>query len=203
MNLGSSTLVVEPLLTGSVTTTADGNLVLATVTSIRSRARHILVDTGGFNQQLALQQRLEPLPPVTSIIVTHFHWDHCANLRLFPGIPVYAMTEPKWFDRATLGDVQLIPTMVSVHEGDTVDGLANIWEVPGHTANHVAVAVLGDHGRVLITGDAISDTTDAAQGAPHLAFYSEMEARRQVGRLLTAADWIIPGHGAPFEVFHA
>ena len=192
--------VVEPLLTGSVTETPEGNSVVATVTSIRFGLRHVLVDTGGINQRVALQRRLESLPPVTSVILTHFHWDHCGNLALFPGIPIYAMTEPKWFDRATLGEVQLMPTLVGVHEGDIIEAMARIIAVPGHTANHIAVEVSGETGSIVMAGDAISDIHDAKRGTPHFAFYSEDQAQRQVARLLDRAEWIIPGHGEPFEV---
>lgn len=202
MNLGTATMVVEPLLTGSVTETKNGNLVLATVTSIRTGTHHILVDTGGFNQQFALQQRLARLAPVTSLIVTHFHWDHCANVPLFPDVPIYAVTDPEWVDRVTLQEVQRMPNLVSVGEGDVVEGIARIWEVPGHTANHLAVAVRGDGGRVLITGDAIADVADVIRGEPSLIFYSKSQARRHVQRLVADADWIIPGHGDPFEVTH-
>lgn len=200
MEWNLSGTVVEALLTGSVTETPDGNLVLATVTSIRAGDRHVLVDTGGLNQRLALQRRLAGLPPVTSVILTHFHWDHCANLALFPGRPVYAMTEPRWFDRATLGDVHLIPTLVPVREGDVIEEVAHLLAVPGHTANHMAVEVSGEHGTLIVTGDAVSDQNDARHGTPHFAFYSEVIAREQVTRILKRATWIVPGHGQPFAV---
>jgi glyoxylase-like metal-dependent hydrolase (beta-lactamase superfamily II) len=196
-------VVVEQLLTGMVTPTEEGNLVLASVVSIRSPHGHVLVDTGGPNQRLALQARLNSLPEVSAVVLTHFHWDHCANLALFPGQPIYAKVEPKWFDRATLNDVQCIPTIVNVHEGDQIDSWVRILEVPGHTANHIAVEVETRHGVIAITGDAIATAHDAVRGGPELVFFSEDAARIQAARLLKRARWIIPGHDVAFEVGHS
>lgn len=196
---GGNDAIVDPLLIGMAQMTENGNLVLGTVTSIRRSQRHILVDTGGFNQWEALRSRLRTLPPVTDIILTHFHWDHCANLRHFPGVPIYASAQPSHTDRATLTDV-LDYSLVRVHEGDRVADLVDIWEVPGHTMNHLAVSLVSRGQRYTVAGDAIATSCDAAGGVPKLVFYSRSVAKRSLVRILHNSDWVIPGHGKPFPV---
>lgn len=190
---------VEPLLIGSVTPTAAGNLVLATVTSIRTNSHHILVDTGGFNQWLALQDRLAQLPPVTAVVLTHFHWDHCANVRHFSRIPIYASLVPTPVDRATLLDPWHLP-LEAVHEGDVIAPGVTIWEVPGHTDNHLAVAVDTPDGRWTIAGDAWAHREDGSQGRPPLIFGSAAQAAASLERIRRESNWVIPGHDAPFVI---
>jgi glyoxylase-like metal-dependent hydrolase (beta-lactamase superfamily II) len=195
----SSDVIVEPLLIGSVQEAKAGRLVLATVTSIRTATRHVLVDTGGFNQWDALRERLQSLPPVTDLVLTHFHWDHCANVRQFARVSIYANPMVGTLDRATLVDVLGVP-MVAVQEGDCVAGVAEIFLVPGHTANHLAVRVATSAGRVTVAGDAVAHIEDARQGCPRLVFHSEELARASLRRILEVSDWVIPGHGNPFAV---
>lgn len=198
MTSSDGSVVVESLLVGRIETTPHGSLVLSTVTSIRRGPQHVLIDTGGFNQWTALKDRLEELPTVTAIVLTHFHWDHCANVRHFPGIPIYASGRPLAVDRATLTEVLGYP-WIAVREGDVVANVAEIWEVPGHTSNHLAVSVVMDTGRVTVAGDAIATVQDAIEGVPRLVFYSRPRASCSLSRILAQSDWIIPGHGEAFS----
>lgn len=68
---------------------------------------------------------------ITSIILTHHHFDHTGGLRHFPNTPI---------DKPAVDDITLIPT-------------------PGHTKDHKAVLVKTDTFHILFAGD-LCETQD-------------------------------------------
>lgn len=73
---------------------------------------------------------------VNAILITHFHADHVGGIKTllehFPGIPVYGPTGEGIegiTDHLYEGDMVVLPEQ---------EGRLLVWEVPGHTAGHIA-----------------------------------------------------------------
>ena len=73
---------------------------------VQGNGRTILFDTGPVRPELAPSKTHRPMKEhisleaglksrgvevgeVTDIVLSHLHWDHCYNLELFPGVPIY------------------------------------------------------------------------------------------------------------------
>lgn len=74
---------------------------------------------------------------------------------------------------------------------------------PGHTLDSVSVIVENSNfGTVAIVGDLFEKASDCNDESVWIDAGTENEQEQRKNRLRMAelADWIIPGHGAPFAV---
>ncbi len=129
--------------------------------------RRILIDTGAPNPTLlsnALAQ-VGVLPAdIDTVILTHLHFDHCANTELFPTArfilqrrewefahhPTTFQREiyvPELIDRVGECDLVLVEDYYEV-----ADGVA-VYLVPGHTAGQQAVSISTVEGTYVLAGD--------------------------------------------------
>ena len=176
-----------------------------------------LVDSGyssHADQTLALVEHALGGRPLTQLINTHLHSDHCGgNAALqarYPGLctaipPGHAEAVRQW-DESVLSfrpTGQHCPRFVVhevLHAGQT-RRLANLdWQVhaaPGHDP-HAVLLFQPDHG-ILISGDALWENGFGV-------VFPELEGESgfdEVGATLDlietlAPRWVIPGHGRPF-----
>jgi len=136
----------------------------------------VLVDTGMIDSTPALDAEwgpvLRPWPelgPVTAVINTHLHFDHCGGNRRFTGIPIYVqraelaasggpdyLTDWVHFPGATYvetnGDAELFPGV-------------SVLFTPGHSAGHQSVVVETADGRVVLAGDVTYSMRELIDGA--------------------------------------
>ncbi len=134
---------------------------------------------------------------VRHILITHGHPDHYDGLKEVtaqaPGAAIYAGAAetahlPEWSERW-----QLRP----VTDGEEVFGL-QIVDTPGHTPGHIAV--FDTDSRVLVAGDAISNTINGLQG-PMSEFTVDIRTAEESVRKLAALEpeVILFGHGPPVQ----
>lgn len=171
----------------------------------------VLVDTGidGLEQYIALEQleRLSPAPSVTTrealaahgiepgdvdtLVLTHLHFDHYANARLFDRarvivnrkdylavlLPENRRYAPRaGFPRDTLAwlvDDAWERLELVEGEMDVLPGLTVI-ETGGHSPGHQIVTVETDAGRVVIPGDAIYTYENLEQDVP-IGYYHDLD----------------------------
>lgn len=133
---------------------------------------------------------------VRHVLITHVHTDHHDGLTEVaaraPGAAIYAGAA----DSRSIQDVsgrQVRP----VTDGEEVFGLRMV-ETPGHTPGHLAV--FDTDSRVLVAGDAISNTIDGLQG-PMSDFSGDMRTAEESVRKLAALEpeVILFGHGPPVQ----
>jgi glyoxylase-like metal-dependent hydrolase (beta-lactamase superfamily II) len=133
---------------------------------------------------------------VRHVLITHAHLDHQQGLlevtTRAPDAAVYAGAAetgqlPGWLWR------QLRP----VSDGEEIFGLQMV-DTPGHTAGHIAV--FDTDSRVLVAGDAISNTINGLQG-PMSEFSADMPTAAESVRKLAALEpqVILFGHGPPVQ----
>lgn len=166
---------------------------------LRSGERTVLVDTG-FDpaagrrrgrtclvEPLAALERLGVAPEsVSTVVVTHCHYDHVGNLGAFPDAElVVGATELEFWtgplsrraqfaphvDRADIDGIAAAAAAGRVRttagEAEVLPGIRTI-EVGGHSPGQLLVVVEQEGGRVVLTSDAVH-------------FYEEMELDRPFG----------------------
>ena len=168
-----------------------GDRVGSSIVLVRDGDATIIVDPGMVARRTLILDPLAELgvapESVTHVFLSHHHPDHTINIALFPEAEVVDFwaryKDDLWLD----------------HEGDgyRLAPKALLWLTPGHTAEDASLIVEADDGVYAMTHlwwhqdrspeiDPLGDDQAA------------IEAGR--GRILAAADIVIPGHGGPFRV---
>ena len=99
------------------------------------------------------------LPDVTDIVVSHLHFDHCGQNRLFPGVPIWVQREE--YEAARQPDYTCLEWVVfpgatyRFLDGDVdIASDLHLLHTPGHTPGHQALLVDTIEGSVLLAGQA-------------------------------------------------
>jgi N-acyl homoserine lactone hydrolase len=201
---------------------------------IEGGSEPVLVDTGPYSEELARRyhysdfERPPKMHPVAAlrrlgvapeslryVILTHLHWDHCANLADFPNasffvqerelhyavapLPVHRRaydlglqgTRPAWLEgleriEAVRGDVDILPGI-------------RLVTLPGHTVGSQGVVVNTDRGRYLIAGDTIalqecwnpSAPDDSIPSGIHVNLTEYYETFAKMAKI---ADYVLAAH---------
>ena len=196
-----------------------GKLGDSAVIHIENDGKNYLVDTGfanerdtsqknvNFNERKLkhhLERRDLTFEDITRIFITHWHADHFANLRLFPNARVYCYN-PKnelsydWIAKKYEFE-DLLP-VVTLGEGDKFAG-CEIFPTQGHTELHCSLLLNFMNLKVVIAGDAIvsqsyfDHDTYWSYNAGNLG---EQACLAAMNKITEVADYIIPGHGHPFQ----
>lgn len=174
-----------------------------------------LVDTGSMyessyflsslNNKLNLQKK--NIKDIKTVIITHPDMDHTGNNHLFKHAQ-FIYPDSTWVRK---GDYNTFNT--KIQEELAANGKHNLEEsielmlTPGHrTKQDISVLLKNTYvGVVCIAGDAFlyegddelfeNDPTNCGLYAAHPELI--LKSRAEIKRV---ADWIVPGHGAPFEV---
>ena len=172
----------------------NGEIVDAssTVAVIDSGDIRIVVDTGSPMDIYVLQSELQrakiELESVNYVVNTHMHLDHsgCNDLFCNATICAHALERPPIGSLKVTGDVVLAPGVTLVL-------------TPGHTAGSISVFVESAR-RYAICGDAIPTKANYTSHIPPAINLNRKLAVMSMDRILSWADVVIPGHGAPFDV---
>jgi glyoxylase-like metal-dependent hydrolase (beta-lactamase superfamily II) len=122
---------------------------------------------------------------VTDIVLTHHHPDHTVNIALFGEIAVHdyqaVYTGDNWDSRDADG-VHLSPSV-------------RLLETPGHTPQDLTVLV-GTPDRIVACTH-LWWASDGPSDDPYSLDRDQLRTQRE--RVLALAEFIVPGHGAPFS----
>ena len=180
---------LDILLTGSLTPPG----VVSTCSLVRSGDVVAVVDPGMAARQSDIIDPLAALGlapgEVTDVILSHHHPDHTLNAGLFPNARVHdhwaIYQGMDWTDQDAEG-YELTPSV-------------RLIRTPGHTAQDVST-VVGTADRVAVLTHLWWHAAGPRED-PYAEDAPALEASR--ARVLAIADLIVPGHGAPFEAYHA
>jgi glyoxylase-like metal-dependent hydrolase (beta-lactamase superfamily II) len=182
---------VDILVEGYYTLDDTSGSVCATVTLVEDKNLRILIDPGALAEQGVLLRELEKrnLSPVDIdiVFITHSHMDHLKNIALFPAAKVLDFWG--WWQ----GDRWEKSTGI-INENITV------METPGHSYDSLTLLVKTDTGLIAVCGDVFWDESfpEKPEHDPFAADAALLRESRE--KLLTTADYIIPGHGGIFPV---
>jgi glyoxylase-like metal-dependent hydrolase (beta-lactamase superfamily II) len=152
---------------------------------------------------------------VPQVIVTHMHYDHAGNRRLFPAAQYHLqdaemayctgrfMTRPALAHAYAADDVaamvaRTFERRVVFHAGDDeiAPGLS-VHLIGGHTGGLQAVRVWTRRGWLVLASDAAHLFANLEQGRPFPIVHdvgAMLEGHRTVRRLASSDDLVIPGH---------
>jgi len=143
---------------------------------------------------------------VDYVFITHFHYDHCSNVDLFPNAKI--VVSKRGFEAATDSErdrpvdadrefidylLRVRDRVMPVEEGEILPGISTFW-AGGHTISSQAYVVDTESGSVVFASDSIF-------------LYKNLELKEPIGvgrkvderiwsmdLLKSAGDMIIPGH---------
>ena len=185
---------------------------------IQDNEQAILVDTGYWThaaQTHALVTTALKNRPLTKVINTHLHSDHCGgNAHLqgaFPNVETYVPPGHASFvdiwDPVNLTYIptgQHCPRFVKthlLHDGDTFDVAGHRWRIhaaPGHDPH--SVVIFNEQDRILISADALWDNGFGVV-FPEIEGFSAFDEVASTLRVIEGLNprLILPGHGGAFS----
>jgi len=154
-----------------------------TISLIQSEGLNIVVDPGVLESQKMLADALlkEKLTvsDVDFVFLTHSHIDHFRNIGMFP--------EAKTLEFWGIWDKNKV---IDWHED--FNGDIKIIKTPGHSADSLTFLVKTEQGLVAVCGDVFWKER-FPENDPYAVDMEKLKENRQ--KVLSIADWIIPGHG--------
>ncbi len=186
---------VKVLVQGYAQKLATGNYhASSAAVLVRSNGKNVVIDPGLFPNELkaALNKEHLLLDDIDIVVVSHAHMDHTRNSKLFDKPKVLDL-----FQRKNMPQYPLIP-------GTDIQ----IIFTPGHVDKHAAFLVDTTDGKCAIAGDVFwwedgeEQKTDFSSLVDHVDAMAKNASLLQESRkkLLSVADFIVPGHGKVFAV---
>ncbi|MCQ1571623.1 MBL fold metallo-hydrolase [Neorhizobium galegae] len=191
-----------------------GFLGWSTILLLKSREGYALFDTGGSGDRpglmAALKNRGIERDEIRTIVLSHLHFDHMANVECFPKAEIvlheseFSYVQDHKHDDPAISIFQVegllrspLLTLVS-GELEVLSGIRMI-QTPGHSGGHVSLVMSVAGKCVVLAQDAIKHRGEIEAGAPAGAFDEEV-ARASIRRIAAMADIIVPGHDGPLTM---
>ena len=198
------------------------------VWAVRSGQRVFVIDTG-FDEAMGRKRGREMLRPpdkglhelgidaatVEDVILSHMHYDHCGNHKMFPAARYHVQDREMLFAtgrhmchahmRIPFEEEDVVEMVrrlyagrVVFHDGDAkiAPGLS-VHHVGGHSMGLQMVRVNTRRGWVVLAADASHYYANMEQGRPYPITYSvaeTLEGYRRAYELASSAEHVIPGH---------
>jgi glyoxylase-like metal-dependent hydrolase (beta-lactamase superfamily II) len=187
---------IDLLIQGYALKEASGRYHASSATVlVRSMGKNVLIDPGLYPKELkaALEQAGLHVNDIDLMLTSHSHQDHVRNARLFDKSRVLDL----------LKQYRQIPEEMVV-PGTEIKAIFT----PGHVEKHVSFLAETAEGKYAIAGDVFwwedsqEQKTDRASllDLPDPLAVNMEKLRESRLKLLSLADFIIPGHGEIFAV---
>jgi glyoxylase-like metal-dependent hydrolase (beta-lactamase superfamily II) len=187
---------VKVILEGYARKFPDGRWnATSTTTLVRSEGKNVIIDPGLFPKDIktSLEKEHLQISDIDWVVSSHSHQDHARNSKLFE--------KSKIFNPFLL--YKKIPERLVI-PGTKI----TVVFTPGHVDKHVALLVDTPEGKCAIAGDVFwwedeeEQKTDHQSLIEHIDPVAKDQAVLQESRkkLLSIADYVIPGHGKTFRV---
>lgn len=198
-----------------------------TCTAVRGGDEGFVIDSVLYPEELrALPDVLEQAGfPVSGLLTTHGDWDHLLGRLAFPGAALGAGEETvarlgadlgaaqrdlRAFDQEhyvdgrpplALGSLQSLPVPGHLEIGEGADARElELYPTGGHTADGVAYGLAW--AKVLVCGDYLSPV-EIPMLSPGGSVAVYRATLQRLKPLVAQAEWVIPGHGAPYPAKRA
>jgi len=190
------------------------NIVLDTgpkdLDRLNAMVKHILVEPVTQRPEETTEAIIERaglhLEDVDYVFITHFHYDHCSNVDLFPKARIVVSrkgfdaavdptrTKPIDADRDFIDYLLSVPERVlPVDEGEVLPGVTTFW-AGGHTISSQAYVFDTNRGSVVFASDSIFLYRNMEMNIPIGVGRKLDERIEAMRRIRDAADIVVPGH---------
>lgn len=172
--------------------------------------KHFLIEPGRDTVSALRREGVRP-EDVDILILTHLHWDHCFNARLFPGAAILvsgrgwqSILSPEhpglvpealfprdvfsFLEREAWDRVRLLPD-----EAEVLPGLDVFW-VGGHTPCSQAVKIATARGNVILAGDVLFLYGNLEENIPVALCCNLAQCYLAMDRFRREGDLILPNH---------
>lgn len=171
----------------------------------------ILFDTAGFNERYVLIQKFQDLgvklEDVEIVFLSHYHFDHAANVSLFPKAKVFLhekeIVHIKKCQKGIFNDLAVPHEMFKVLEESGrmcvlkgLSGYINQFEwrlTPGHTPGLCSMLLKMGNKKWVLASDAVKNKTELATGHASMSLDDEASAK-SISWIRENADVVVPGH---------
>ena len=208
------------VLSGSYFSAVNNSGTLGDVYGIHASGGVILIDCGAPVSGLAMLREtlayFNVAEPITHVIITHAHWDHCggakelqesgAKIIVGKGDAQYCVNGGVSGMDSPFEEGQAFPAFIPDITIDsdqtmTFGGIPfEFIQIPGHTPGSMAIRVCIDGKSLLFTGDALQpdglyleNVSLGWQGDPNFNRRSIVESMIKLMKYET--DMVLPGHG--------
>jgi len=159
-----------------------------TMVLVRDKKLNIITDPGVISDQKIIVEALKKeglkVEDIDMVFITHSHLDHYRNVGMFKDAKVL-----EYFGIWEKEEVEDF-------EGDLTKNI-KIIKTPGHDLTSLTMLVKTARGLVAICGDVFWKEN----GPKNDSYASDLDKlKKSRAKVLKLADYIIPGHGAEFEV---
>lgn len=173
---------------------------------IKAGRKNILLDCGGPAVTIHFKEALSRVEltfdDIDMMLISHFHWDHVYNCRLFPKAEFIFSKKELEYTKEGKDLLSFVPALDYVmsknyrlitHDGEYIEEGIKSMFVPGHTPGSLAFVVENKNETWVLTGDAIKNRAEV---------YSEIYnsdkhnliASASIRKIKDVADVIAPGH---------
>lgn len=202
---------VDILIKGFPGRSSYGYLGWSSVVLLTSAEERILVDTGAHGMRPVLLQRLKErgLEPddITTVVLSHSHWDHSHNAPLFKRARI--LIHKIELDYASTGKDLMVPEglfafLMSTGRLDTVPGEPEIMSgvhmirTPGHTPGQVSIVIEGDE-TTTVAADGLKNRQEFLTGTAEMTL-DPQATTASIKRISEIGGVVVPGHDRPFRV---
>lgn len=204
---------IVPLFSGVPAASDRGFLGWSSCVLLQGRVP-MLFDTLGYPERAVLLGRLAErgVDPerVGAVFLSHFHFDHALNYRLFPNAELYLHERELAYAEAHSRDDLAIPIEALTDlrdtgrlrllrgEAGTVEGV-DWFLAPGHTEGLYALRIPQGDATWVLASDAVKNLAELRSG--RVAMTRDAAASEgSIARIAAMADVILPGHDRPIEV---
>jgi len=200
----------QVLVEGNCLGFTGGFLGLSSVVLVRIEGiAPMLFDTGHHATKAMLirglaEQGLKPAD-IGQVFLSHLHFDHANNVDLFPAAQlIVPRDEWAYAQKPPTEDIYISAPVVEyigrrnpvlVDDGHCIHDHLHCLSTPGHTAGHMAMHFIDDHGmNVVLAGDSIKTLRDLNDRRVDLEFDPEKRSAATIEMLANRFDVIVPGH---------
>ncbi|CAJ0938820.1 unnamed protein product, partial [Mesorhabditis belari] len=172
---------------------ANGTMAEGSVTLIDDGKEKILVDVGSPDNWTEIEDGLRKrglaVGDIDTVVITHGHLDHCANLGRFGNARIYMDNDVRSPDRV----------YSSTEKEISLTARISIRKFRGHTDNDLAVIVRDEEmGTVVVAGDLFEHENDENDWRANSRYPDDHQRSRD--EILEMTEIVVPGHGAMFRV---
>lgn len=195
--------MIEEISVGFPYKPEKGCFGFSTSLLITGNRKKILFDVGN----LGIRSSILPLVNIVDcVVISHLHFDHCANLDLFinTGIQIYiSKKEMDYYNANKHSDADLFSyfeyirdslNIVVLSKNTLIDSCIKVILTKGHTPGHLSLEIINGSDKILLAGDAIKSYKDYSNDNYYGNSVNPIDYVNTKKRIKKEYNIIYPGH---------